>query len=52
MTKRKALLCGRDFFNASANNLVDTASKRAKAVLNSFGRENSTGLTVDSPAFR
>ena len=29
-----------------------TASKRAKAIMNSFGRENSIGLTVDATAFR
>ncbi len=29
-----------------------TASKRAKAILNSFSRENSIGLTVDATAFR
>jgi hypothetical protein len=31
---------------------VKTASKRAKAILNSFGRESSIGLTVDATAFR
>ena len=29
-----------------------TASKKAKAILNSFGRENLVGLTVDATAFR
>jgi len=27
-----------------------TASKRAKAIMNSFGRENSIALTVDATA--
>jgi hypothetical protein len=40
------------FSTFSANNLVDAASMRAKAIPNSFGRENSIGLTVDATAFR
>jgi hypothetical protein len=37
---------------AGRHSEAKTASKRAKAMLNSFDRDNSIGLTVDASAFR